>query len=116
PPLGLAGFEIRELSATDGINKKIAGLAVQGFRGARKSATELLQLRDIHERNNRRLTIYFKWRTGASLNGLIQEESVRPAMVNLGGVLDRRITLIEEFKIDRQALPGQQAEPSVRKS
>lgn len=50
PPFRAARFEISELFATDSVDKKIAGLAIQGFRGTRKSATELLQLRDVHER------------------------------------------------------------------
>jgi hypothetical protein len=48
PPFRVAGLEISEFPAADRVHKKIAGLAIKGFDGARKSATEVLQLRDIH--------------------------------------------------------------------
>jgi hypothetical protein len=45
----MTGFEIGEFLATDSIDKKIVGLAIQGFGGTRKSATELFELLDVHE-------------------------------------------------------------------
>jgi hypothetical protein len=51
PPFWVAGFEIGELLATDRVDKKIARLGIESLCGAGKSATELLQLRDIHERS-----------------------------------------------------------------
>ena len=41
--------------------------------------------------------------------------SLRHTMVNLGGVLDRRITLVEELQIDRYALPRQETKALVGK-
>ena len=56
PLFRVAGLEIRELLTTDRVDKKIAGLAIQSFCSTRKSATELLQLGDVHERTARGLT------------------------------------------------------------
>lgn len=56
PSFGFAGFEIGEFFTADGVDKKIARLAVEGFVGPRKSATEFFELFVIHERKGRRLT------------------------------------------------------------
>jgi hypothetical protein len=47
-------LEVGEFPATDSVNKKIVGLVVQSFDGARKSATEFFQLSDVHERTTPR--------------------------------------------------------------
>ena len=62
PPFGMTGFEIGEFLATDGVDKKIVGLLIQIFGGTGKSATELFQLRDVHDR-----TMRFTWQSVAVL-------------------------------------------------
>src|SRR6266567_166056 len=55
PPFRMTSFEIGEFLATDSVDKKIVRLLIQSLGGTRKSATELFQLRDVHERTRHQL-------------------------------------------------------------
>jgi hypothetical protein len=56
PLFRMTSFEISEFLTTHRVDKKIVGLLIQSFGGTRKSATKFFQLRNVHERTNRRLT------------------------------------------------------------
>src|SRR5438128_951651 len=56
PPFRMTGFEISEFLTTHRVDKEIVRFLIQSFGGTRKSTTEFFQLRDVHERSNRRLT------------------------------------------------------------
>ena len=51
PSFRLASFEIGKFPAADRVHKKIVRLAIQGLGRMRKVATELLKLRNIHQRS-----------------------------------------------------------------
>jgi len=57
PPFRMTSFKIRKFLTTHRVDKKIVRLFIQSFGDTGKSATKLFQLRNVHERTNRRLTV-----------------------------------------------------------
>ena len=64
PPFRMTSFEISKFLTTHSVDKKIVRLFIQSFGDTRKSATKLFQLRNVHERTNRRLTVELSGPTG----------------------------------------------------
>src|SRR5438132_9707421 len=85
PPFRMTSFEISKFLTTHGVDKKIVRLFIQSFGDTRKSATKLFQLRNVHERTNRRLTVELSGPTG--WHGVCARNDVTPRWVRSNELL-----------------------------